>query len=216
LQQLNTVDQAKVLAFEYDPCGQEQLEVWQGLPVGRGNCSEPDTCTCLCKRKAYRDANGDLVEAPWVDPLAGMPTRELEPGYIYGTSMCLEGYEGLLLTDEEVELKRQSRERWSLGLDALHAQGGKSRSGSTIRDVPFESQRDFRTCHLTIYVPTWFERNTIIIFIAIVVTLIVLGISYFIIRRRMRQRFEAMKRQRRETRRTSEESTRPHGFAHNA
>lgn len=92
---LNTIDPAVITAFEYDPCGSNVLEEVKGVILGRGNCSRPNTCTCLCRHRAYRDASGSLSDHPWQDPLG----RSLPPGYIYGRFDCIDGYEGNLNAD---------------------------------------------------------------------------------------------------------------------
>ena len=68
------------------------MELWDGQEFRRGNCSDPNTCTCLCKERSWKNADQELVEEPWVDPL----NRELPPGFIFGTQDCLDGFEGLL------------------------------------------------------------------------------------------------------------------------
>jgi len=74
----------------------------------------------------------------------------------------------------------------------------------------------FRTCHLTIYVPTWFERNTILIIILVGVFIIVAIAVGIFVQRKLRQRYLALMAQRRASRRTSEESTGPSGTAFGA
>jgi hypothetical protein len=159
---LNTVDPAKITAFELDPCMTKQTEVWNGRVVGRGNCSAPNTCTCLCKERSWLDADGNLVEEPWTD----LFRRTIPAGSIYGNSDCLDGYQGALNED-----------------------------GS------------FRSCHLTIYVPTWFERNTLSIIIITGASIFVLFVIYLFVRRKLRQRFLAMKAEKRRSRRSSSENS---------
>ena len=92
LNQLNTVDPAVVLDFELDPCMSQVLEVYgpEDTTKGRGNCTAPDVCTCLCRQPTWYDADGIIVEEPWVDDLS----RPLEPDQVYGRFSCLDGYEG--------------------------------------------------------------------------------------------------------------------------
>lgn len=73
---LNTVDPERVQEFELDPCGQNVPLLHHGLQFGHGNCSAPDTCTCLCRSMAWYKKDGTLSEDPWKDPLG----RELPPG----------------------------------------------------------------------------------------------------------------------------------------
>jgi hypothetical protein len=93
------------------------LEPWQDMMVGRGNCTKPNLCTCLCKEQAVFDADGEMLEGPWRDPLS----RPIPPDYIFGRYDCLDGYEGV---------------------DSL-------------------SDGRFRSCHQRIYVPTYFQRNSV-------------------------------------------------------
>jgi len=159
--ELDTVDPAKITAFELDPCGTRQTEVWNGRTIGRGNCSAPDTCTCLCKSRTWLDANGNLVEEPWTDIF----NRPIPAGFIFGNSDCLDGYQG-----------------------ALNADGS------------------FRTCHLTIYVPTWFERNLLLLLIIAAASIFVFFVVYLFVRRRLRQQFLAMRAEKRRSRRSTADS----------
>ena len=91
-----TVDPALVTAFEYDPCGMSvRVPDGQGNLVSRGNCTRPNTCTCFCRVRAYKDAGGALSDGPWQDPLG----RALAPGFVYGRFACVDGYEGNLNAD---------------------------------------------------------------------------------------------------------------------
>jgi len=79
------------LGFEYDPCGTTKL-VPDGLGalVSRGNCSRPNTCSCFCRQRAFFDSKGNPNSLPWSDPLG----RSLPAGVVYGSSTCIDGYEG--------------------------------------------------------------------------------------------------------------------------
>jgi len=90
VQELDTVDLVKIQAFELDPCGTYEYVQWDGLFVGRGNCTAPDTCTCLCMERAYTDEDGEYYDLPWEDPL----NRELPVGSVFGSRDCLSGFEG--------------------------------------------------------------------------------------------------------------------------
>jgi hypothetical protein len=92
---LNTVDPLEVQKFELDPCGSAEISQWNGLSVGRGNCSAPDRCTCLCKERSWYNVEGLLVEEPWHDPLK----RKLQPGNTFGSHDCLDGWQGNYNTD---------------------------------------------------------------------------------------------------------------------
>jgi hypothetical protein len=90
--ELGTIDTAKVLNFELDPC-QSKVETftkddsymakWGDFYIGQGNCTRPDECTCLCKEE-------DPTWDPWLDPL----NREVPAGSVLGTKLCAVGFEG--------------------------------------------------------------------------------------------------------------------------
>jgi hypothetical protein len=88
--QLDTLDEAHIDDFERDPCGSGVFEEYQGAFYPRGNCSRPNTCTCTCFTRAFRDASGALNDKPWTDPLG----RPLKIGFTFGTAECIEGFEG--------------------------------------------------------------------------------------------------------------------------
>lgn len=52
--QLFTTDEAKIRAFEVDPCGMDGgrwgKELVNGVMLGQGNCTAPGLCTCLCRQ----------------------------------------------------------------------------------------------------------------------------------------------------------------------
>ena len=148
------VDPAVIAAFELDPCMSGKLELFEeeDMLKGRGNCTAPDTCTCLCKNRAFYNEAGELSEEPWVDPLQ----RSLEPGQAYGRYTCLDGFEG-----------RES------------ATGG------------------FSTCHLSLKVPTFVERYTLLL-LGISIGIILLGLCIFVcVRYRILKRAKAHRKKRR-------------------
>lgn len=93
---LATLDEQSVVNFEQDPCGSrfDLVEVNDEL-ISRGNCTRPNTCTCLCIVRALRGADGALDDNPWRDPL----NRPLPPGTVFGNYDCLDGFEGNLNSD---------------------------------------------------------------------------------------------------------------------
>jgi hypothetical protein len=95
--EVNTIDDAVVSDFEYDPCGQNILVLdGKGGMTSRGNCTRPNTCVCFCRRRAYKDAGGEWSESiQWTDPLY----RPIPTGYIFGRYACIDGYEGNLNDD---------------------------------------------------------------------------------------------------------------------
>jgi hypothetical protein len=182
IQNLNTVDPMKILQFELDPCGSEFTETIRGAQIGRGNCSQPNVCTCMCRVRSWQDASGstlivvnvpvrfhqlgaeweiaDMVKKPWKDPLS----RSIPLGYIYGRFDCLDGWEG-----------------------NLNVAG------------------QFTSCHLQVYVPSWFRRNTVTIIIVACIVAFFLLVFYIFLRRKLRQRYLLAKAERRRSRRSSEE-----------
>ena len=65
--------------------------------------------------------------------------------------------------------------------------------------------KQFTSCHLRIYVPSWFERNTVTIIIIAVIIAFFLLVFYIFLRRKLRQRYLLAKAERRRSRRSSEE-----------
>merc|ERR1712100_453518 len=56
--------------------------------IGRGNCSKPNHCTCLCRDE-------DPTNEPWIDERFNHPLAADE---IMARFTCADGYEGLLDT----------------------------------------------------------------------------------------------------------------------
>ena len=78
---LATRDADKYRALEQDPCS---------AGVGRGRCTRPGTCTCACRRRATRDATGAVVNGPY----KSWTLAPLLPGVVFGSSDCVDGFEG--------------------------------------------------------------------------------------------------------------------------
>lgn len=100
--QLGTVFEDKVISFESDPCGVTAIygkRGWKGTKYNRGNCTEPDQCTCLCKvpyRRKSCHKTGKLCDGPWQDNMVSQ--RNLPgargPEFTFGSTDCYFGYEG--------------------------------------------------------------------------------------------------------------------------
>lgn len=98
--QLATVDEEVVHAFETHPCslkGVYEPERLGRVLYGRGNCSAPGQCSCLCKLKymlSACDAYGQYCRGPWQDPMVRRRNVLPGPNYCFGTRDCADGYEG--------------------------------------------------------------------------------------------------------------------------
>ena len=157
--QLATTFEDKVISFENDPCGYEALygvNGWKGTKYARGNCSQPNVCTCLCKdvynpKKCKKTGYG--CNGPWQDPLVNfrnvLTSRTKFPGsWIFGSTDCAYGYEG--------------------NVDKLDR---------------------FTSCHLTIYIPSTYEKSTVQIIVGIALSGFITAVLYYFIAARLRQRF---------------------------
>ena len=100
--QLGTVFEDKVTAFEKDPCGVVAIygmNGWRGTKYKRGNCTQPNQCTCLCKipynQKICRKT-GNLCNGPWQDDLVYVRDLLMKRGaeYTFGSTDCYYGFEG--------------------------------------------------------------------------------------------------------------------------
>lgn len=100
--QLDTIHEENIISFESDPCGLTAIHGvhgWHGRKYTRGNCTQPNQCTCLCRilydKRACRKT-GTLCNGPWQDPLVHvrnlLTARGLE--YTFGTTDCRYGFEG--------------------------------------------------------------------------------------------------------------------------
>jgi len=100
--QLGTVYEDKVISFESDPCGVVAIygrHGWKGTKYTRGNCTQPNQCTCLCKIPYNKKAchkTGKFCNGPWQDPLVQVRNVLITrgPEFIFGTTDCAYGYEG--------------------------------------------------------------------------------------------------------------------------
>ncbi|RYH31100.1 hypothetical protein EON65_03370 [archaeon] len=100
--QIGTIHEEKIVSFESDPCGLTAIygrRGWKGRKYARGNCTQPNQCTCLCKipydRRACRNS-GKLCNGPWQDPLVKVRNLLMNrgPEFTYGTTDCQFGFEG--------------------------------------------------------------------------------------------------------------------------
>lgn len=100
--QLGTYYEDKVISFESDPCGVQAIygrRGWHGTQYSRGNCSQPNACTCLCKvpySKKSCAKTGLLCDGPWQDPMVSLRDLLISrgPDFTYGSTDCAYGYEG--------------------------------------------------------------------------------------------------------------------------
>eukprot|EP00981_Chlorochromonas_danica_P005114 scaffold1035_cov192-Ochromonas_danica.AAC.9 len=100
--QLGTIHEDKIIDFESDPCGVKAIHGvhgWKGRKYARGNCTQPNECTCLCKipydKRACRKA-GRLCNGPWQDNLVRVRNllANRGPEFTFGTTDCRFGFEG--------------------------------------------------------------------------------------------------------------------------
>eukprot|EP01033_Poteriospumella_lacustris_P007526 gene7527-5412_t len=100
--QLGTVFENNVISFEADPCAVRAIHGirgWKGRKYTRGNCTQPNQCTCLCKlpynRKACKSA-GDFCDGPFQDPLVAVRNLLVKrgPEFVFGSTDCRFGFEG--------------------------------------------------------------------------------------------------------------------------
>lgn len=100
--QLPTIFEDKIIAFESDPCAGSAIyrnTRYLDRAFKRGNCSQPNTCTCLClSRYDYTrcDKKQERCEGAWQDPMWNM--RNLlgvkGPHWAFGVTDCYNGYQG--------------------------------------------------------------------------------------------------------------------------
>jgi hypothetical protein len=195
--ELFTVDEDRVHEYEMDPCGEKGgrwgMETYKGLTMGSGNCTMPNVCTCLCKDYYHPDKcrkYGAHCKKAWKDPLG----RSLPVGFIFGgTSRAFAKYESDVIVSAFDESSRNCPDGYEGNVD------------SNLR---------FTSCHLKIYVPEWWERDSIIL-IAVSSVLLFLGISgYLVLRRKLKQRYLLAKAERRRSRRSSDDSDGGGAFGH--
>lgn len=100
--QLPTVFEHKVISFESDPCAAIAIygiHGFRGQKYARGNCSQPNQCTCFCKTaynlKACKKF-GQLCDGPWQDEMIKVRNvlKSRGPEYEFGSTGCVHGYEG--------------------------------------------------------------------------------------------------------------------------
>lgn len=100
--QLGTVYENNVISFEADPCAVTAihgLHGWKGRKYARGNCTQPNQCTCLCKLPYNRRAckrSGDYCDGPFQDPLVAVRDLLSARGtiFVFGSTDCRFGFEG--------------------------------------------------------------------------------------------------------------------------
>lgn len=114
--ELQTVYPNKIAMFEEDSCMSY---------AGQGKCFSPGVCKCTCFEEPSLTDSGEWEYLPWSDPFS----RELPIGFVYGSTNCRSGFEGVK-----------------------------------------DDNDNFRTCHLEIYEPSWFDYYTKTIIWVIAVT----------------------------------------------
>jgi hypothetical protein len=169
--QLGTVYEEKVHSFESDPCGVQAIygkHGFEGVKRTRGNCTQPNECTCLCKESYSKEdcsKNNKNCKGPWQDPLVKY-RNVLEPHgpeFEFGSTSCAHGYQG---------------------------------------DV--DNYDHFTSCHMTIYVPSSLEYNSITLMVSLSVSGFVVVLIYYFLRERLRRRYLLAKIEKRRNRRSEE------------
>ena len=100
--QLGTLHEDRVISFESDPCGMVDIygmRGWKGTKYARGNCTQPNECTCLCKTPYFPKSChklGLLCDGPWQDTLSYIRNVLMKrgPTAVFGSTSCAQGYEG--------------------------------------------------------------------------------------------------------------------------
>merc|ERR1712100_328863 len=185
--ELFTVDEGRVHAFEMDPCGSKGgrwgMDSWEGLSVGQGNCTMPDVCTCLCKQYYSKERcrkYGTHCLRAWVDPLS----RSIPWGFTFGGEKRAE--------------KCDRTGKCNLG-------DGDARDCYDGYEGNVDDQSRFTSCHLAIYVPAWWERDSVILIAVAAVQALFGSVGYFILKKKLKQRYLLAKAERRRSRKSSSE-----------
>ena len=100
--QLGSIFEDKIIDFETDPCGVQSIygvRGWKGRKYARGNCTEPNICTCLCKESYDPKACAKIgmqCDGPWQDAMVSLRDVVSLRGaeYTFGSTDCYYGYEG--------------------------------------------------------------------------------------------------------------------------
>ena len=102
--QLPTIFEDKIISFETDPCAGSAIYPdlgWDNRAYVRGNCTQPNECTCLCKSEydvTICDAEDKQCDGAWQDNMWKWRDvlSRLGPEYVFGTTDCIDGFEGNL------------------------------------------------------------------------------------------------------------------------
>jgi len=172
--QLGTVSEDKLMAFEKRPCDVDPIygvHGWKGRKYTRGNCTLPNTCTCLCMERYNVKACHKKqlqCDGPWQDIALYWARNVLinrGPQYVFGSRDCASGYEG--------------------NTDHMDR---------------------FTTCHLSIYVPSQMERDSVIYVSVFTIIGFFVVLTYYFIQRRLQRKYLLAQIERRRSKRSSEES----------
>uniref|UniRef100_A0A7S2AR06 EGF-like domain-containing protein n=1 Tax=Octactis speculum TaxID=3111310 RepID=A0A7S2AR06_9STRA len=187
--QLNTVDEELVNSFEQDPCAIEDIygtePFLSDIPhrqyeVTRGNCTAPNQCVCLCRN-------------------------------MYSIHKCIENMDTPYL--DNWKMKDQQNRRcfgpWQDPIfDWRNVLAPNEMFGTRACYDGYEGAINeydqFTSCHMNIYVPTWFELSSRWLIWTITIGLLVFNILYFYVREQLKKKWLEAKIARRRSRRNSE------------
>lgn len=207
---LNTVDQTKLYAFEIDPCGMEALwakgaysvgkENIQGTLYGRGNCTGPNQCTCLCKRGRSMLELGKHTTAVLKETDCCDPDEENYEDCMSSPQPCCPNEEECL--DEmpfEDPLGRDLSAVTDIGsaYGTLMCADGYEGTRHPVRD-------QFVSCHLQIYYPTdVFQKYFWAITITSTIVTMTMAVGVYQVRQKMRRQILLAKAEKRRQRRAA-------------
>jgi hypothetical protein len=180
--QLGTLYEDKIISFEQDPCGAQAIFFGpDSTPVARGGW------------KGRKYARGNCTLPNQCTCLCKQ---------FFNVKACHKG--------DELSCEGPWQDPLVDIRNVLSGRGTEFTFGTQGCSEGFEGNVDgmdrFITCHLTIYVPSDFERSTITYLIAIIAIVFIVSIIYYFVRRRISRRYLLAKIERRRSKRSSEES----------
>jgi len=186
-----------------------------------GNCTAPDFCTCTAEWTGYdcgtpvctlRADEQTVIELQTSDILK-IRDFELDPcqtsktvwwnNYLVGQGNCTAPNICTCLCKERGYLDEKGEWTDLPWDDPLNRERPLGYVEGTLQCIDgFEGIKDnttgnFKSCHLRIYIPKWYERYSITLIVLSAVLFLGMTISYLLMRRRMRQKYLLHKAERR-------------------